>query len=88
MQPRKIVVIGSTNVDMVVKTDHIPEPGETILSESFFMNSGGKGSNQFVVVMRLDGTVTFITRLGNDIFGNRFARLFACEGMDTRAGTA
>jgi len=84
MNRKKIVVIGSSNMDMVVKTDHIPVPGETVLSGSFFMNAGGKGANQAVAVSRLGGDVVFISRLGNDLFGKQFSLLFNNEGIDTR----
>lgn len=84
MKGRKVVVVGSTNMDMVVQTERIPVPGETILSGSFFMNPGGKGANQAVAVARLGGEVVFITRLGNDMFGKRFQQLFVAEGMDAR----
>nr|WP_262713151.1 PfkB family carbohydrate kinase [Anseongella ginsenosidimutans] len=53
MRDRKILVVGSINMDMVVKTDHIPKPGETVLGGEFFMNPGGKGANQAVAVARL-----------------------------------
>jgi len=83
MKSGKIVVVGSTNMDMVIKTDHIPVPGETVLSGSFFMNPGGKGANQAVAIARLGAEVTFISKLGNDIFGKQFAQLFNDEGIDT-----
>src|SRR6478672_9742984 len=83
MENRKIVVVGSSNMDMVVKTDHIPAPGETVLSGSFFMNPGGKGANQAVAISRLGGEVVFITKLGNDIFGKQFSQLFSEEGINT-----
>jgi len=83
MKSKKIIVVGSTNMDMVVKTDHIPAPGETVLSGAFFMNPGGKGANQAVAISRLGGEVVFITKLGNDIFGKQFSRLFKEEGIDT-----
>ena len=83
MNEGKIVVVGSTNMDMVVKTDHIPVPGETVLSGSFFMNPGGKGANQAVAVARLGGEVVFVSKLGNDVFGKQFSRLFLDEGIDT-----
>jgi len=69
MESKKIIVVGSTNMDMVVKTHHIPVPGETVLSGSFFMNPGGKGANQAVTVARLGGDISFISKVGNDIFG-------------------
>ncbi|HVK46409.1 MAG TPA: ribokinase [Pseudobacter sp.] len=83
MNSGKIVVVGSSNMDMVVKTDHIPVPGETVLSGSFFMNAGGKGANQAVAVARLGGEVVFISKLGNDLFGKQFSQLFSSEGIDT-----
>src|SRR5688572_32742508 len=67
----QIVVIGSSNVDMVVKTDRHPLPGETRLGGVFFMNAGGKGANQAVAAARLGGSVTFVTKVGNDIFGKQ-----------------
>ncbi len=84
MKNKKIVVVGSSNMDMVVKTDHIPVPGETVLSGSFFMNPGGKGANQAVAVARLGGDVSFISKMGNDVFGKQFSQLFSDEGIDTR----
>ena len=84
MKSKKIIVIGSSNMDMVVKTDHIPVPGETVLSGSFFMNAGGKGANQAVAVARLGGEVSFISKMGNDVFGKQFSQLFSDEGIDTR----
>ncbi|MES2111683.1 MAG: ribokinase [Bacteroidota bacterium] len=78
-----ILVIGSTNTDMVIKADHLPAPGETILGGSFFMNPGGKGANQAVAAKRLGGDVTFIAKTGNDIFGERSLQLFKDEGIDT-----
>lgn len=70
-------------MDMVVKTHHIPVPGETMLGGSFFMNPGGKGANQAVSVARLGGDVLFITKIGDDIFGKQSSQLFDEEGMDT-----
>jgi len=83
MNPSSIVVIGSTNTDMVIMSEHLPAPGETILGGNFFMNPGGKGANQAVAAQRLDGNVTFIAKTGNDIFGERSAQLFKEEGINT-----
>lgn len=83
MNAKKIVVVGSTNMDMVVKTSHIPTPGETVLGGSFFMNPGGKGANQAVAVARLGGNVLFVSKIGNDVFGKQAAQLFQAEGIDT-----
>lgn len=83
MHSKKIVVVGSTNMDMVIKTDHIPVPGETVLAGSFFMNPGGKGANQAVSIARLGGEVTFISKVGNDVFGKQASQLFDEEGINT-----
>lgn len=78
-----IVVIGSTNTDMVIKTERIPRPGETILGGTFFMNPGGKGANQAVAAARLGGKVCFVAKTGTDVFGNQAGQLFRNEGIDT-----
>ena len=80
---KKILVVGSSNTDMVIKTDHLPRPGETVLGGTFFMNPGGKGANQAVAVAKLGGNVTFICKTGNDMFGHQSQQLFAKEGIDT-----
>lgn len=79
----RIVVIGSSNTDMVVKSKKIPAPGETVLGGSFLMNPGGKGANQAVAASRLRGNVTFVTKTGNDLFGDQSKHLFDIEGIDT-----
>jgi len=78
-----ILVVGSSNTDMVIKAPYLPAPGETILGGTFIMNPGGKGANQAVAASRLAGTVTFICKTGNDIFGKRSVELFREEGIDT-----
>lgn len=65
----KIVVIGSCNTDMVVKANRLPVPGETILGGTFYMNPGGKGANQAIAAARLGAEVTFISKIGYDLFG-------------------
>jgi ribokinase len=79
----KILVIGSSNTDMVVKTARFPEPGETIIGGDFFMFPGGKGANQAVAAARLNGDVHFICKVGNDIFGQQAIAGFKAEGIDT-----
>ena len=79
----KTVVIGSANTDMVVKSERIPVPGETILGGRFIMNPGGKGANQAVAVSRLGGPVAFVARVGNDGFGHQAIELLRQEGIDT-----
>jgi len=77
-----ILIIGSSNTDMVIQTDHLPVPGETILGGTFFMAAGGKGANQAVAAARLGGAVTFICKVGNDMFGSGAKELFKQEGID------
>ncbi|MCS4435818.1 ribokinase [Aquiflexum gelatinilyticum] len=79
----KILVIGSANMDMVIRTDHFPTPGETIMGGEFSLIPGGKGANQAVASARLGGDVCFITQLGKDIFGDQNLENFKREGIDT-----
>ncbi|WPU92454.1 ribokinase [Mucilaginibacter sabulilitoris] len=79
----KILVVGSNNTDMVIKADRLPKAGETILGGTFFMNPGGKGANQAVAAARLGGQVTFISKIGNDVFGKQAVQLFKDGGIDT-----
>ncbi len=64
-----IVVVGSSNTDMIIKVAHLPLPGETILGGEFTKAAGGKGANQAVAAARAGGEVNFIARVGDDIFG-------------------
>ena len=80
---QQILVVGSTNTDMVIKAAHLPRPGETILGGTFFMNPGGKGANQAVAIARLGAPVTFICKTGTDIFGHQSQQLFEAEGINT-----
>ena len=83
-QPARIVVVGSSNTDMVVRAPRLPRPGETVLGGTFAMTPGGKGANQAVAAARLGGQVTFIARVGTDVFGDNALRGFEAEGIDTR----
>ncbi|GAB3641280.1 ribokinase [Spirosoma arcticum] len=81
--PAQILVIGSSNTDMVVKTSKLPAPGETVMGGTFLMNPGGKGANQAVGAARLQGAVTFAAKVGNDVFGQQAIDGFRREGIDT-----
>lgn len=80
---KKIVVVGSSNTDMVIKLTRLPKPGETLLGGDFIMADGGKGANQAVAATRLGGNVTFVARVGSDVFGAEAVEKLAKEGMDT-----
>ena len=84
---KKIVVLGSTNTDMVIAGKKIPVPGETISGGKFLMNPGGKGANQAVAVARLSakkGACQFIAKVGNDLFGRETALRMKKDGIDAR----
>ena len=77
----KIVIIGSSNVDLTVRTSHIPSKGETIFGAAPNTAFGGKGANQAVAVSRLGGDISFITKIGTDSYGNMMAENLVKEGM-------
>lgn len=78
----KIVVVGSSNTDMIVKVPRIPRPGETILGGRFSTAAGGKGANQAVAAARSGASVTFIARVGDDALGRQTLRTLKDEGID------
>ncbi len=80
----KIVVVGSSNTDMILQVEHIPRPGETILGGKFAMAAGGKGANQAVAAARAGGQVTFVARVGRDMFGAQAIEGFRRDGIDVR----
>lgn len=82
-----IVVLGSTNTDMVISGAKIPVPGETVCGGSFMMNPGGKGANQAVAVARLaakKGLCTFIAKVGDDLFGRETAVRMAADKINAK----
>ena len=84
---RRIVVLGSTNTDMVIAGRKIPRPGETVSGGRFLMNPGGKGANQAVAVARLSakrGNCTFIAKVGDDLFGRDSAARMKEDGIDAK----
>lgn len=80
---KNIVVIGSSNTDMVVKTSHLPAAGETVLGGEFMMNAGGKGANQAVAAARYGEHVVFVARVGDDMFGRQTLESLRRDGIDT-----
>lgn len=78
-----ILVIGSSNTDMVIKAAKLPKAGETVMGGAFLMNPGGKGANQAVAAARLGGNVKFIAKVGSDIFGRQAIKQFEKESIDT-----
>ena len=86
MIPNKkpIIVIGSSNTDMVIRCSRLPRPGETVLGGSFMMNHGGKGANQAVAAATLGGDTVFIGKVGDDVFGHQTVEMLTSLGIDTR----
>ena len=81
---KKLVVIGSSNMDLVVSAEHFPLPGQTVLGNKFMTNFGGKGANQAVAASLLGGDVTFICKVGNDNYGREMIEKFQKDGIDTQ----
>jgi ribokinase len=82
-QPR-IVVVGSLNMDLVLKVERRPERGETLIGESFGMFIGGKGFNQAIAAARMGAHVHMVGRLGRDAFGQRLLQALESERIDIR----
>jgi ribokinase len=79
----KILVIGSTNMDIIAMVDHLPVPGETVGNGNLARAHGGKGANQAVAAARAGGDVTFITCIGEDDDGKKMADGFREDGINT-----
>jgi len=82
MSNSKIVVVGSSNTDMIIQLDKIPVPGETVLGGKFSTAAGGKGANQAVAAARAGGDVTFISSVGNDSLGTQAIEGFRRDGIN------
>src|SRR4051812_11428874 len=78
----KVVVLGSSNTDMVVRAKKIPAPGETVLGHEFLVAAGGKGGNQAVAAARSGAQVSLIARVGTDSFGEKALEGFRNEGLN------
>ncbi len=81
----KILVIGSSNTDMIARVKQFPSPGETITGLNFLQTMGGKGANQALAAHRLGGNVSFITCLGRDANGDNSISYYKKEGLDISA---
>ena len=81
---KNIVVIGSSNTDLVIRTSQFPEPGETVIGGEFNTFAGGKGANQAVAASRLGADVTFVAKVGNDSFGKVAVQGFEKVGIHTQ----
>jgi ribokinase len=78
-----VVVVGSANLDLVVRSPRIPDPGETLIGDAYDEYPGGKGLNQAVAAARSGATVAFVGALGDDEAGTRLRAVAADDGIDT-----
>jgi ribokinase len=83
MDKPNIVVVGSSNTDMIIKMDKIPAPGETVLGGEFTIAAGGKGANQAVAAARAGGHVGFVACVGDDMFGEQALEGFTKDSINT-----
>lgn len=79
---KKILVIGSSNTDLITKVKNFPAPGETIVGKEYMEAMGGKGANQAMAAHRLGGNVQFITSLGDDANGKNALAYYEEEGLN------
>jgi ribokinase len=82
---KRLLVVGSINIDLVASSNRLPAPGETILGTSFDVFNGGKGANQAVAVAKLGAPVDMIASLGTDLFTQRLLSGLQTAGVDTHA---
>jgi ribokinase len=78
-----VVVVGSLNLDLVVRVDRLPGPGETVSGGDVFRNPGGKGANQAVAAARLGRRVAMVGRVGDDDAGRELLASLEADGVDT-----
>jgi ribokinase len=80
--PAKIVIVGSFNTDLTTYMERMPRAGETVNGQRFVTGPGGKGSNQAVAAARLDADVTFVGRVGRDVFAGIALNTWKQEGVN------
>src|SRR6185295_8141842 len=83
----EIVVVGSANVDMIVRSARLPQPGETVVGGQFLTAGGGKGANQAIAASRLGARVALVARVGDDEPGHSILQSGREEGLDVTAVT-
>ena len=81
----RVAVVGSANIDHVIRVPHLPRPGETVLGTGYAQHTGGKGANQAVAASRLRAAVYFIGALGTDVAGDLAVQSLEAEGVDCTA---
>ena len=84
MKNIEVLVLGSSNIDMIIKVDHLPSPGETVLGGAFTQAAGGKGANQAVAAARAGAQVTFVAAVGEDDLGLQAIAGYQQDQIDTQ----
>lgn len=85
MNSKKLIVLGSVNIDHILSVDEFPKPGETLTGTNYKISYGGKGANQAVAAGRLGANVQFIAAVGNDDLGKKFKQQLQNDHIDTRS---
>ncbi len=80
---KKIMIVGSSNTDLIIRVPEIPRPGETVLGEKFRTFPGGKGANQAVAAARAGGDILFIASVGNDAYGEEAVKGYRLDNIST-----
>lgn len=80
---KKILVVGSSNTDLIIKVPEIPRPGETLLGGEFMTFPGGKGANQAVAAARAGGDIVFIAAVGDDSYGEEAVKGYKMDNINT-----
>lgn len=81
---KKILVIGNSNIDFIFRVPYLPHPGETIIADNMITVFGGKGANQAITLKQLGAKVIFLTKLGNDPYGESYRRYLIKKGMNPK----
>lgn len=83
MKEKRVYVLGSINMDMVMQAERLPVTGETIFGTGFYLNAGGKGANQAIAVQKSGADMKFCACVGEDVFGKKLRDDLRLYGVDT-----
>src|SRR5205823_9223259 len=78
----RVLILGSSNIDLVIRGERLPRPGETVLGTDYLQALGGKGANQAVAAARAGAEVTFLAAVGDDAFGREAIHQYRKEGIN------
>lgn len=80
----RVIVVGSANIDIIVRVGLLPLPGETVLGRDVVQRPGGKGANQAVAASRLGVDTTMVAAVGHDAFGDTVTAALRAQGVHAR----